>query len=290
MSSFLRGTLYNPGPFRNPTTRWLVRFGYDGRAYHGWARQPGLRTVEGQILRAITRGRVAPSIASARLHVASRTDRGVSAVGNALAVTSSLAPAPLLRILNGAEPDIMFTAAVAVSETFRVRSAVRRVYRYFQARGDHDFRTWPEVARRFSGEIDVRSLGRGLPANLPVRRTIESVTVTPTVGGAVVEVKAPSFVWGMVRKIVAALREVESGRVSIDLLESALAGHTRLTLPMAEPEALLLWDVLYEVPWEHAWSGPNRHQLAWEKSTREGLWTRQEILKEISKKGSFPKE
>jgi tRNA pseudouridine(38-40) synthase len=211
----------------------------------------------------------------------------VSAVGNALALTSSLAPAPLLRILNGAEPDIWFTAAVAVPESFRVRSAVRRVYRYFQAQNGHDFRTWSVVARRFSGEIDVRSLGRGMPADVTVRRSIESVTVTPIAGGAVVEVRAPSFAWGMVRKIVAALREVESGRVSIELLESALAGRTRLTLPMAEPEALVLWDVVYDVPWEHAWAGPNRHQLAWERSVREGLWTRTEFLKGVLAEANF---
>jgi tRNA pseudouridine38-40 synthase len=210
--------------------------------------------------------------------VASRTDRGVSAVGNALALTSSLPPTALLRVLNGVEPDVMFTAAREVPDSFRARSAIRRVYRYFQAEEGCDFRDWPNVARRFSGLMDVRSFGRGLPARAPTWRTIESVTVTARPGGAVIEVRGPSFVWGMVRKIVAALREVDAGRVSVEQLDAALRGRARLTLPMAEPEPLVLWDVEYDLPWECFWQGPNRHQLAWQRSSRESLWTRREIL------------
>ncbi len=273
-----RGTLYTVEPVPAVTTRWLVRFGYYGAAYHGWARQPRLRTVEGQILRAVVRRGIASSAVSAKIEVASRTDRGVSAVGNALALTSSLPPNALLRVLNGVEPDIDFTAARAVPESFRVRAAIRRVYRYFQAEGAHDTRKWSEVARHFSGSVDVRSFGRALPAGSPVWRTIESVTVTSRPGGTVVELRAPSFVWGMARKIVAALREVEAGRVSVDRLDAALQGWTRLTLPMAESEPLVLWNVEYDLPWEYFWAGPNRHQLAWERSSRENLWSHREIL------------
>ncbi len=210
--------------------------------------------------------------------MASRTDRGVSAVGNALTLTSAFPPTALLRVLNGIEPDIVFTAATAVTESFRVRSAVRRVYRYFQPPGTYDFQKWKDVARRFSGQVDVRSFGRGIPAGAPVWRTIESVTVSPRPGGAVIEIQAPSFVWGMVRKVVAAFREVDVGRISIDRLEEALHGRTRLTLPTAEPEPLLLWDVEYPIPWEHVWTGPNRHQLAWEKAVRYTLSARRAFL------------
>ena len=93
-----------------------------------------------------------------------------------------------------------------------------------------------------------------------------------------IEVRAPSFVWGMVRKIVAAFREVEAGRISLERLDAALEGRVRLTLPMAEPERLVLWEVEYAEPWDHHWAGPNRHQKQWERETEEGLWTRRGIL------------
>ena len=97
-----------------------------------------------------------------------------------------------------------------------------------------------------------------------------------------VEVRAPSFVWGMVRKIVASFREVEAGRVSVDRLEAALHGRARLTLPMAEPERLVLWEVEYPSPWHYRWTGPNRHQSEWERAARDDLWSRQELLDELA--------
>jgi tRNA pseudouridine(38-40) synthase len=211
----------------------------------------------------------------------------VSALGNALVLTSGYSGPVLLRMLNGIAPDIVFTAARPVTDSFRVRSAVRRVYRYFEPQGSHDFRRWPAAARRFSGEVDVRSFGRGVPSGFPVWRNMESVTVTPRPGGAEVEVRAPSFVWGMVRKIVAALREVDAGRLSVEQLESALHGQTRLMLPLAEPERLVLWDVEYSVPWEFHWNGPNRHQLQWERSAKDDFWVRQAML-ELFAAGSEP--
>ena len=215
------------------------------------------------------------------MEVASRTDRGVSAVGNALALASALAPDALLRTLNGIAPDIVFTAASEVPDTFRVRKAVRRVYRYYEPAHGRDFDIWQSTARRFSGSVDVRSFGRGLPVAAPVWRSVESVTVTPRPGGATIEVRAPSFVWGMVRKIISALREVEAGRVLPEQLEDAVRGRTRLTLPMAEPERLVLWDVEFPIPWKFRWTGPNRHQLRWEQAARDSLWVRTTLLEEF---------
>jgi len=199
-------------------------------------------------------------------------------VGNAVALTSEVGGSALLRALNGIAPDIAFTAARAVTASFRVRAATRRIYRYFEPGGRHDFGAWPGVARRFSGTIDVRSFGRAVSSATPLWRTVESVTVTSVPGGAVIEIRAPSFVWGMVRKIVAALREVEAGRLSGERLDAALKGQVRLTLPMAEPERLVLWEVEYPDPWEYLWKGPSRHQAAWERTARDTLWTRERFL------------
>lgn len=263
--------------------RWLVRLGYDGSAFYGWARQPGLRTVEGEILRGLVRSGLVPSGPRARLEVASRTDRGVSAVGNAIAVSTDRAGTILLRALNGISPELFFTAATPLPSGYRVRSAVRRVYLYFEPAGDRDLERWQRAALLFSGTVDVRSFGRGLPTGEPVLRTIESVRVDRDGEMFVVGVRAPSFVWGMVRKIVAALREVDGGRLTTTRLSAALSGRARLTLPMAEPERLLLWDVEYPFPWELHWSGPNRHQSRWWSSLRGSLRARASLLEVIAR-------
>ena len=258
--------------------RWVVRFGYDGSAFYGWARQPGLPTVEGELLRGVVRSGLVPSGARAELEVASRTDRGVSAAANALALTTERSGPIVLRALNGVSPGMFFTAATTVPPDFRVRRAVRRVYRYFEPAAGHDIDRWQSAARLLLGTVDVRSFGRGLPTAVPVWRTVESVSVEPHGEVLVVEVRAPSFVWGMVRKIVAALREVDRGRLSSTRLQAALAGRTRLTLPMAEPERLLLWEVEYPFTWQVHWAGPNRHQARWWGLLHESLKVRTNLL------------
>ncbi len=241
--------------------RWLVRFGYDGAGFYGWARQPGLRTVEGTLRAGLVRRSIVDRPEAARLDVASRTDRGVSARGNALTLSASLSPPALLNALNGIAPDLFFTDLAPVSADFRPRQAASRWYRYFEPAAGHDRAFWSRVARSFHGRIDVRSLGRGLPRGEPIWRTVDSVEVTALdPDWLVVDLRAPSFVWGMVRKIVGALRAVEAGTLAVDRLDAALQGRQRLPLPIAEAEGLVLWEVHYPISWAISWGGPNRHQ------------------------------
>jgi len=273
--------LYERDP-RGVTTRWLVRFGYDGTEFAGWARQPGLRTVEGTIRAGLVRAAIAPDAASARLEVASRTDRGVHARGNALAVTSDLRAEALLRALNGVSAEIWCTAAAPVPETFRVRRAVRRTYRYFEPGAGRNLARWQRAAARFAGSVDTRSFGRGAAPGVGSARTVESVDVTRIDGGLLVEVTAPSFVWGMVRKIVSALRQHDEGKLSLARLDAGIRGTERLSLPLAEPDRLVLWDVEYPIAWTHRWTGPNRRQDARRRAAGDALWARARMLEALA--------
>jgi tRNA pseudouridine38-40 synthase len=103
---------------------------YDGTAFHGWASQPGLRTVEGIVRDAlVSTFSVVESVA-----VAGRTDTGVHAVGNVLSADVGGGP-PVDRAaeaLNTLLPDDV--AAVSAEEAepdFHARHAARsRSYRY----------------------------------------------------------------------------------------------------------------------------------------------------------------
>ena len=259
-------------------SRWLVRFGYDGTGFAGWARQPGLRTVEGVLREGIPRTGVASTVEAAGLAVASRTDRGVSARANALTLASGLPATAVLRTLNGIAPDIFFTAICPVPDDFSARAATGRWYRYFEPAEGHALERWKQAAARLQGEIDVRSFGRDVPTEGPALRTIDAVQVRRS-GSRwfVVDVRAPSFVWGMVRKLIAALRRVDEGTLSLARFEGALHGEHRLTLPLAEPEGLVLWEVLYPFQWSREWGGPNRGQaryladLVWHARVREAI-------------------
>ncbi len=258
--------------------RWLVRFGYVGTGYSGWARQPGLRTIEGELLSGVARVGLAPKGEAVRLEVASRTDRGVSARGNALALTSDLEPATLLHRLNAITAEVFFAAAVRVPADFRVRQAERRIYRYFDPTPARNPRQLARAAAVLCGPVDARSFGRGIPPGVPRWVPLEVVRVSALRGGRVIEVRARSFVWGMVRKIVGALREVDAGRMTLASLEDAARGRARFTLPMAEPEGLVLWDVQYPLRWTARWDGPDRYQRVFWRASSADLWRRQHVL------------
>lgn len=266
-------------PGRAGPARWLVRFGYDGTGFAGWARQPRLRTVEGTIRDGLLRaGIIARGAPPASLDVASRTDRGVHARGNALALVARTPATSLLRALNGIAPDIWFTHLRAIDDAFRPREALRRVYRYYAPGAQIDLDAWRSAADRLVGPLDGRSFGRGLPRATPAFRTIERLRVDRVGGLVEVEVVARSFVWGMVRKIVAALGEVGDSRLSLRDLERGAQGELRLALPMAPAAGLILWEVEYPGHWEHGPALDVPRQLEARREALEQLQVRAAVL------------
>jgi tRNA pseudouridine38-40 synthase len=103
---------------------------YDGTSFRGWARQPGLRTVEGVVREALPA--VLPSWSE--LAVAGRTDAGVHATGQVVSLDFAGGPpeAQLPEALNAALPDdVAVIAAEEAGPDFHARfSAVARSYRY----------------------------------------------------------------------------------------------------------------------------------------------------------------
>jgi len=110
-----------------PTVR--LDIAYDGSRFSGWAAQPGLRTVEGELqtaLETILRQEVS-------LTAAGRTDTGVHAWGQVASFAASGHPERgLARRLNGVLPrDIAVTAATAAPDGFDARRDARsRTYCY----------------------------------------------------------------------------------------------------------------------------------------------------------------
>lgn len=108
---------------RMPATRLDLE--YDGTAFAGWARQPGLRTVQGELERALAVVLRRPVAVT----VAGRTDRGVHAWGQ---VASHAGPPAAARALNGVLPaDVAVRASAPAPEGFDARSDARsRTYCY----------------------------------------------------------------------------------------------------------------------------------------------------------------
>ena len=103
---------------------------YDGTGFHGWAAQPGLRTVEGVVEDAL--GSLFSLVES--LAVAGRTDTGVHALGNVVSFDAAGGP-PVERAaeaLNTLLPDdVAAVSAEHAADDFHARHSARcRSYRY----------------------------------------------------------------------------------------------------------------------------------------------------------------
>ncbi|HEC95197.1 MAG TPA: tRNA pseudouridine(38-40) synthase TruA, partial [Thermoplasmatales archaeon] len=65
--------------------RYALKVAYDGKVFHGCARQPNLVTVEGEVIRIRQDHNMITTTQDAMFRSASRTDKGVSALGNVVA-------------------------------------------------------------------------------------------------------------------------------------------------------------------------------------------------------------
>lgn len=106
-----------------------MRIAYDGGAFRGFQRQPGLPTVEGALLSALR-----PLGLEPRLEVAARTDAGVHALAQVVsfAARTALDPAALREAVNRGTPEALLCLdAWETGPSFHARaSAVARTYVY----------------------------------------------------------------------------------------------------------------------------------------------------------------
>ncbi len=223
--------------------RVALRIAYDGRGFSGHQRQPTARTVEGECLSALRQARIVADPKGAFFRSASRTDRGVSAVGNVIAFDSDLRPDAVVGAFNHKARGVWAWAYASVPEGFHPRHAEERWYRY------HLLDPVPLDALRFAaslfpGEHDFRWFTTDPPAG-PL--SIRTVDVSRDGEFIVVDVRARSFRRGMIRRIVSAIIGHARGEVGLDAIRAALRGE-RHDFGMVPPEGLVLMEVRYGFP------------------------------------------
>ena len=258
-----------------------MKIAYRGSDFHGQARQPGLRTVEGEVLHALVRTRAIRDAKTSRFQSASRTDAGVSALGNVVALDTRFAPEAAVRGFNAKARGVWAWAAVEVPEDFSARQARERWYRYL-VDVSHDSERIDAALQRFEGEHDFRNFTRDRSRTVA---RIDYARAIPEADAIALDFKAPSFRWNLVRRLVSAALRIEAGKASLADLEAALDGHRSIDLGLAPPEPLVLMDVVYgfEIP-------RVRDPTTWDR-VRELLAEREreaKILQEIARKFAGP--
>ena len=236
---------------------------YDGTDFHGWQAQPDVRTVQGELEKAL--GTLARQ--AVRVQGAGRTDAGVHALGQVAAFGLEDGPASAERILSGLNAlthvDIAVRAIEEVPEGFSPRSGVlSKTYRYrifhdrFPSpllRRTHlhvydklDLDPMRRAAALLEGEHDFSALRASDCTDPNPVRIIRRCTVTAEGHEILIEVVARGFLKNMVRIIAGTLLAVGRGRLAPDDIPRIIASRDRTKAgPTAPAHGLVLVAVVY---------------------------------------------
>jgi tRNA pseudouridine38-40 synthase len=263
----------------SPGRNVRLTLSYDGTDFHGFAESDGVRTVMGELRRAVETIVRCP----VELTGAGRTDAGVHAWGQ---IVTGVLPAAtdlgrLVRSINGlCAPDIAVREADWADADFSARfSATSRTYHYsvwnhrapnpLVARtswhvalpldvgamnraaapllGDHDFSSFCRRPKPAPGAPDPSLVRRVL-----IARWTEVDARNWGTGLLEFEISATSFCHQMVRSIVGTLVDVGLGRRPVESMAPTLAALDRNAAgQVAPPTGLVLYSVDYSgVRWD----------------------------------------
>lgn len=225
--------------------RYALKFGYHGKNFSGYARQPNLRTIEGEIIKAVKKTNMIGDEKSANFQTASRTDKGVSACGNVLAFDTGFRKDEILPALNAHLEEIWFYGIAEVKSTFNPRNAKQRWYRYYLFDEGIGLKNMGEIAKIFLGTHDFSNFARIEEGKNPIR-TLDVIDVSKENDLVILDFKAQGFLWHMVRRIVKAMILAAEGKLSNEEVKNALVNKQRADFGIAPPEPLILMDVRYD--------------------------------------------
>jgi tRNA pseudouridine38-40 synthase len=255
--------------------RLRLDLAYEGTDFHGWAAQPGLRTVQGTVEAALA---TVLRLDKVSLTCAGRTDTGVHArgqvthldldeavLGAAAGRGTASAPLALLRRANGVLPgDVRLLRATEAPQGFDARfSALWRRYAYRVA--DHveqvdplarrHVLAWPRpldldamnaAAAGLTGEHDFAAYCRKREGATTIRRLLDLSWSRDEQGLAVATVRADAFCHNMVRAVVGAMLAVGEGRRAVTWPGGVLARGVRdSAVTVVQAHGLTLEEVAY---------------------------------------------
>ena len=231
--------------------RVAVQLAYDGRSYHGYARQPHVNTVEGEILGALLNNGYITTPQEGRFRSASRTDKGVSALCNVITFTTNKTIDTLLQDLSNSSSSLIAYGLTEVDEDFNPRYAHLRQYRYYLPMEGLDIDGMLSTASLFTGTHDFTNFAKIEPRKNPVR-TIENIVFIKNSSLLAIDFFAQTFLWHQIRRMIAAMINVNKGKFSTEEIKDGLEKpDEKMDFGLAPAEPLILTDIDYGFEFEH---------------------------------------
>ena len=242
--------------------RYRIDLAFHGAQFHGWQRQPGLRTVQGELEMWLSR--LLPDHDPVTLTGAGRTDAGVHAEHMVAHFDSHsiIDPAQLTLRLQAALPDdISVLGLVPVTGDFHARfSAVARTYVYRICTCPNPFgrdRAWrippafsleiaQDAASRILGGHDFSGFCLAASQRESMTCLVRESRWEQIEDGYAYQVTANRFLHGMVRLLVGTMADISRGRWPAQRMEEILERKdVRLCGMAAPPHGLTLVQIEY---------------------------------------------
>ncbi len=236
---------------------------YDGTDFNGWQTQPGYRTVQETLEKALAELTGEPRV---RVNASGRTDAGVHAVGQVVNFYTNThhSPETIVRAVNARLPhDLAVRDGCDVPEAFDANlDALRKLYRYVihdgavpdvflrryccQARRPLDADAMRRAAAPLQGRHDFHSFETDWPNRMSSVRTITHLGVSRFGDWIWIDVEADGFLYNMVRAIAGTLMNVGRGFWPVECVAEILNAEDRAQAgPTAPAQGLFLMRVTY---------------------------------------------
>lgn len=231
--------------------RIAVKFAYDGRKFYGFARQPKLKTVEEEILNILVENGFIKGPKESHFRSASRTDKGVSALGNVIAFNTDSIKKNIIKKLNSDLKDIFLYGMKEIESDFFPRYAKWRSYRYYLRRKYLEIDKILSAAAAFTGEHNFSNFARVEEFKDP-RRIIDNIVVTENNDFFVIDFYAQTFLWHQIRRIISAMEKVGMGKLEEEQIIEALNNpDKKVDFGIAPAAPLILKDIMYDFNFEY---------------------------------------
>ena len=242
--------------------RYKITFSYDGSCFYGSQRQPGLKTVQGEIEKVLKK----VNDKKVDMQLAGRTDKDVHAINQVAHFNLDKEPTlyGLKKVLNkDLKGEIFIKDISIVDDSFHARYDIKeKTYKYlintkeydvfkrnyeYQYNNKVDIKKIKQASILLLGTHDFRSFCKNDKEKENTTRTITDINIKESKGILEISITGDGFLRYMVRNIISTLLLISEGKKDVSYINELLDSKGSIkALKPAPGCGLYLYDIKYK--------------------------------------------
>ncbi len=259
---------------------YYIKVFYLGDNYHGLARQPGLKTVEGELIKAFQKRKYLPDeidLKKIPFHISGRTDKGVHSRGMVFGFINHRKGFHPIEINNILPKDIIIWSHAIIHDSTSLHSimnynnnknmnenrsifklkefkhprfnAIYRHYKYYYYDDSNNLKInrLNEISSELIGKHEFINFCKHEIGRITIR-TINSINIEKNGNLFIFNFKAQSFLWKQIRKIMFVLLKIAKDEWPLEYIHKLFNPDEKQIAAKIEPMPggnLILWDIIF---------------------------------------------